>query len=65
MHLPTEEDLDWMEGAVQRHTGGFDEWWKQNATRVSGRGWLRIIITVWEASRICEEPAGKDNNETA
>ena len=26
--FPTDADLDWMEQAVQRHTHGFDAWWK-------------------------------------
>ena len=54
--LPTEADLDWMETAVQRHTGGFDAWWKQNRNEFSGREWMNIFITVWEAGRGAKLP---------
>jgi len=50
--FPTEKDLDWMETAVQRHTGGFDTWWKDNKNSISGRDWIKLFITVWEAGRI-------------
>ena len=54
--LPTETDLDWMETAVQRHTGGFDTWWKQNRDELSGRDWMKIFISVWEAGRGAKLP---------
>ena len=53
----TEADLDWMEVAIQRHTGGFEEWWNQNKNELSGREWLKIIISVWEAGRGAKAPA--------
>jgi hypothetical protein len=49
--LPTEKDLDWMETAVQRHTEGFVDWWEHNKDNISGREWMRLFITVWEAGR--------------
>lgn len=49
--FPTEKDLDWMETAVQRHTGGFKEWWNDNKDKVSGREFMKIFISVWEAGR--------------
>ena len=54
--LPTEEDLDWMETAVQRHTGGFDTWWTQNRDELSGRDWMQIFISVWESGRGAKVP---------
>ena len=49
--VPTKKDLDYMESAIQRHTGGFNTWWKQNCHELSGRDWLNLIITTWEAAR--------------
>ena len=49
--FPVKVDLDWMETAVQRHTGGFEAWWKQNRDELSGRDWMQIIISIWEAGR--------------
>ena len=49
--FPTEADLDWMEKAVQRHTKGFKVWWKENRNSISGRDWMRIFISTWEAGR--------------
>jgi len=49
--MPTKTDLDWMESAVQRHTGGFEAWWTENRDHVSGRQWMQIFIGVWEGGR--------------
>jgi len=57
--FPTNADLDWMEVAIQRHTGGFEEWWNQNKNELSGREWLKIIISVWEAGRGAKAPTEK------
>ncbi len=47
--LPDRDDIEWMTRAVQRHTGGFDVWWEQNRDKLSGREWLQIFLTIWEA----------------
>ena len=49
--LPDDEDLDWMETAIQRHTGGFPAWWAEARDSVSGRELMRAIISIWEAGR--------------
>jgi hypothetical protein len=54
--FPSKADLDWMESAVQRHTGGFDTWWKQNRDELSGRQWMMVFISVWEAGRKVKLP---------
>ena len=49
--LPTEKDIAWMKNSMQRHTGGFDAWWKENKDLVSGEDWIKVIVTIWEAGR--------------
>ena len=51
--MPTEEDLDWMCLAVQRHTKGFGEWWREiDHNSSGGRDMIAAILSVWEAGRI-------------
>ncbi len=54
--MPSEADLDWMENAVQRHTGGFEMWWEQSKNELSGRDWMRVFISIWEAGRATKIP---------
>ena len=49
--MPTEDDLDYMCAAMQRHTEGFDVWWKQFVAEASGRDCIAAIISIWEAGR--------------
>jgi hypothetical protein len=50
--FPTQADLDWLAGAIQRHTGGIEAWWRENAQRLSFHDMAKIIIGVWEAGRV-------------
>ena len=54
--MPTEEDLDWMEKSIQRHTKGFKAWWEQNRDSISGRDFMHVIISTWEAGRSAKKP---------
>nr|BDD48353.1 hypothetical protein 28 [Candidatus Omnitrophota bacterium] len=49
--FPTEEDLDWIETAIQRHPNGIKGWWEDNHHKLGFRELARIIITLWEAGR--------------
>lgn len=51
MAIPSEGDLDWMELAIQRHTGGMEAWWAQNRENLSFRDFARVTISTWEAGR--------------
>lgn len=64
--FPSEIDLDYMETAIQRHTGGFKPWWEQAKNELSGRDLMRIIITIWESGRgkIGENPHFKISDNT-
>lgn len=50
--FPTEEDLDWLMSAVQRHTGGMKGWWADNKDKLGPRDLADIFISVWEAGRM-------------
>ncbi len=52
---PSEVDLDWVSKAIQRHTGGIDEWWEENRGQMPFRKTAEIIINIWEAGRIKTE----------
>ena len=56
--VPTDDDMDWVENILQRHTGGIDEWWR-NYCQAGGDGkqldfrWLaQVIIVQWEMGRM-------------
>ena len=56
--FPSEADMDFMEQAIQRHTGGFEPWWKEfvNNPNITGREAMRVIITIWEGGRLGKIP---------
>ena len=50
--LPNKADLDYMEKAIQRHTGDFDTWWKQNCNELSGRDWLKLMKPIYPCKEL-------------
>ena len=66
--FPDEADLDWMEQAVQRSTGGFADWWIANRDKIKGRDWMEIFISIWEGGRgakVATQEALKGSKETS
>ena len=54
----TKADLDYMETHLQRKGSthaDFESWWKESMQESTGRKWLQVILTMWEAGRMARK----------